>query len=110
MKLLLIPLMMVGLLLSACDPITTQQATQTTGQVVATVKSVQSYTQQLCKFVPTVATLVALFNSGIGGNVASIGGAICDAVSTNPLAEGDVPGYYKAARVNGVAIKGKFTK
>lgn len=96
--------------LSACEPVTVQQATQGATQAVATVKSVQSYTQQLCKFVPTIATLTSLFNSGVGGSVASIGGAICDAVSTNPLAEGDVPGYYKAARVNGVVIKGKFTK
>jgi len=90
--------------------VTPQQANNAAGQVVATVKTVQSYTQQVCKFVPTAATLISLFNSGAGGTVSAISDAICNAVSTNPLAEGDVPGYYKAARVNGVVIKGKFVK
>lgn len=95
--------------LTACG-VSSQQTSNATSQTIAAIKTVQTYTQQVCKFVPTAATLISLFNSGTGMSVSAIGDAICNAVSTNPLAEGDVPGYYKAARVNGVVIKGKFTR
>jgi ABC-type enterobactin transport system permease subunit len=100
----------LGLLVAACDPVTTQQAVDTTTKAVATVKAVQTYTQQVCKFVPTAATITSIFSATIGGSIASIGGAICDAVTTNPLAEGDKPGFYEPAKVNGVVIKGKFVR
>ena len=108
--LLLIPLMVVGLLLGGCETITPQQAQTTATKVVATVKTVQTYTQQVCKFLPTAATIISLFNAGVGGSVDPVGGAICDAVTTNPLADGDEPGYYNVAKVRGVVIKGKFVK
>lgn len=75
-----------------------------------TITKVQNYTKQVCGFLPTAASVAAIFNVSIAGSISAIGGAICDAVTTNPLAEGDKPGYYKAQTVHGVKVEGRFVK
>ena len=100
----------LGLMLMGCDPVTTQQANSAVGSALSTVRQVQAYTIQACKYEPIAASVISLANTMAGATVGAVGGAICNAVTTNPLAEGDKPGYYKAAKVNGVTIKGKFVK
>ncbi len=78
-----------------------------TTQVVDKIKEVQSYTALTCKFIPTLATVTALFNQAAGASVASIGNAVCQAVTNIPLADG--PGDRKP-RVGNVVIKGQFVK
>lgn len=79
-------------------------ATQTTTEKV---KSVQGYAVQLCGYLPVASSVIGIFNSGFSTGVAAVGGAICDAVTSIPLADG--PGDHKP-RVNGVVIKGTFVK
>lgn len=69
------------------------------------VSSVQSYATQLCRFVPTAATVISIFSGPTGQNVATVANAICDAVTTRPLADG--PGS-RVPRVAGVRIQGRF--
>ena len=38
---------------------------------------IQAFTAQACKFVPTIATIVAIFNAGIATGVGGIATAIC---------------------------------
>ena len=79
-------------------------ATQTTKEKV---KSVQGYAVSVCGYLPAASSVIGIFNSGYGMGVAAIGGAICNAVTSIPLADG--PGDRKP-RVNGVVIKGTFVK
>ncbi len=69
-------------------------------------RQVQAKAKGICGFIPTIGTVISLFSAGIGGGAAAIGTAICDAVTSAPLADG---GTRKVA-VNGVPIKGKFVK
>lgn len=71
------------------------------------ITSVQSYALQVCKFVPTAATVVSIFSSGYGSSVAAVANAICNAVTTVPLADG--PGDHKP-RVNGIIVRGAFVR
>ncbi len=87
-----------------------QTAAETAQQIDAAsqkVKEVQAYAARVCAYVPTAATVVSIFNSGFGEGVAAIGGAICNAVTTRPLADG--PGD-RTPRVNGVVIRGRWVK
>jgi hypothetical protein len=79
-------------------------ATQTTKEKV---KSVQGYAVSVCGYLPAAASVVGIFNSGFGNSVAAVGSAICNAVTSIPLADG--PGD-RLPRVNGVIIKGSFVK
>lgn len=69
-------------------------------------RQVQVATKNICQYVPTLGTLISMFNGGIGGTAAAIGSAICDAVTTAPLADGGG----RLAYVNGVRIHGKFVR
>jgi len=79
--------------LAACD----------TTQTVDKIKEVQNYTALACKFLPTVATVAAIFNQQAGSSISGVGGAICDAVTSVPLADG--PGDRKP-RVGKVIVRG----
>jgi predicted small secreted protein len=79
-------------------------ASQTVNEKVA---SVRGYATQICAYVPTAATVISIFNSGYGTDVAAVANAICQAVTTAPLADG--PGDHKP-RVNGVVVRGQFVK
>jgi hypothetical protein len=52
----------------------------TTAQVTSFIGQVQADAAIACKFVPTVATILAFFNAGIGATVATVTAAICAAV------------------------------
>ena len=78
--------------------------TQTTKEKV---KSVQGYATQICGYLPAAASVIGIFNSGFGSGVSAVSNAICNAVTSIPLADG--PGDRKP-RVNGVVIKGTFVK
>ena len=79
-------------------------ATQTTKEKI---KSVQGYAVALCGYLPIASTVVNIFSSGYGSDVSAVGSAICNAVTSIPLADG--PGDRKP-RVNGVLVQGKFIK
>lgn len=101
----LVLILALSLLLGACtaqDVATNiSTSTQTAKDKVA---SVQSYATQLCRFIPTAGTVISIFNSGFANDVATVANAICNAVTTNPLADG--PGD-RLPRVNGIVVKGK---
>lgn len=71
------------------------------------VKSVQGYAVQACSYLPLATTVTSIFSSNYSSDVATVGSAICDAVTSIPLADG--PGDHKP-RVNGVVVKGNFVK
>lgn len=80
----------------------------TAGEIEAKIEQVRGYTQLACSFVPTVATVAKIFASGSSVDTArSVADAICNAVTTAPLADG--PGD-RTPRVRGVVIKGSFVK
>lgn len=122
MRSILLGLALIGsLAVAACDPVTVGNVTgqgigvvKTVAGDNATVKQVQSYAQTACKFYPLASTVVSLISGGINQSVQAVGQAICDAITTNPLAEGDKPGYYKAAGAvvtpSGKVVKVQGTK
>ena len=75
--------------------------------IQAKAKVAQSYAAQICSYVPTIASVVAIINSGFSADVGVVANAICNAVTSIPLADG--PGDHKP-RVNGIVIKGAFVK
>jgi len=81
----------------------------TTKEAADKIAEVQSTAKTICGFVPTAATVVALFNTDAGQTVAGWGAVICNAVTNNPQADGPGPANYKPV-VNGVRIKGKFVR
>ena len=72
----------------------------------AKARQVQDTTKGYCGYIPTIGTLVSLFSTTGGQSVATIGKALCDAVTTAPLADGGS----RLAYVNGVRIHGKFVR
>lgn len=84
----------------------TEQTQAAITQTKSVVAKVQSYTSTACKFLPTAATITSLFNAGIGATIEAVGGAICNAITTAPLADGGTRVPY----VNGVAIRGDHLK
>lgn len=79
----------------------------TTGSqsITQKVSSAKAYTLQVCGYVPTTASLLALFNSSLGAAVGTVGEAICNAVRSAPFADG--PANF---RVNGVLVRGRFVR
>lgn len=71
------------------------------------IKSVQGYATQICGYLPYASAVIGIFNSGYSNDVSTVSNAICNAVTSIPLADG--PGDRKP-RVNGVVIKGQFVK
>lgn len=90
-------------LVAACDPVTVQQATQSSATVVAAVHQVQAYTVKACAFEPIAASVIKLFNVAAGMTIEAVGGAICNAATSIPLADGGT----RKIVVNGVQIKGR---
>lgn len=100
MKKILISMSLL-LTLTACNP-------PDALNVAPSVSTVQGATVQACKFLPTAATVASLLSSSSSiSTAASIASAICNAVTSIPLADG--PGDRKP-RVNGIVIKGQFVK
>lgn len=100
----------LALTLAGCNQTAQDIATNITTVTQTTkekVKSVQGYTVSVCGYLPTAASIIAVFNSNYSNAVAAVGGAICNVVTSIPLADG--PGDRKP-RVNGVVIKGKFVR
>lgn len=73
--------------------------------IQAKAKVAQSYAEQICGYRPYLASAIAIFNSGFSADVGVVANAVCNAVTSVPLADG--PGDH-LPRVNGVVIKGKF--
>lgn len=100
----------MGLALVGCNQTAQEVATTITTATQTTtekVKSVQGYAVSLCGYLPVASSIIAIFNSNYSSNVAVVGNAICNAVTSIPLADG--PGDRKP-RVNGVVVKGTFVK
>lgn len=88
-----------------CAPLA---ACVTSADVENKISEVQGYTRLACSYLPTVATIAKIIAAGGAvDSAAAIGGAICNAVTTAPLADG--PGD-RIPRVNGVVIRGAFIK
>ena len=76
--------------------------------VAPSVSSVQSVATTICKYVPTAETVAKILTGWAGSVTAdAIAGAICNAVTTNPLADGPNRDSY-TPNVNGVVIHGHF--
>ncbi len=102
-------LLFIGALaLGGCQTAQDLATTITTSTQTATqkVKSVQGYAVAACGYLPLATTVASIFTK-YSTDVATVGGAICDAVTTLPLADG--PGDGKP-RVAGVVVQGKFVK
>ena len=97
-------LALAGCTQTAQDVATTiTTATQTTTEKV---KSVQGYAVSVCGYLPAAASVIGIFNSNFSSSVAIVGSAICNAVTSIPLADGGS----RVPKVNGVVIKGTFVK
>lgn len=59
--------------------------------------AVQQQTAALCNFVPTIASVVALFSAGVGGGVGGVAAAACAAATSVPLADGGTRRIYVTA-------------
>jgi len=102
MRRIILAIMAAGLL-AACDPVTVQEANQTAASTIAAAKKVQGYARTACSFEPTIASVISLFNASYGMTLDAVAGAICNAATSIPLADGGT----RRIVVNGVRIKGK---
>lgn len=94
------------LFLSAC------QSTGGGVTVPSEVGEIQSTTVQICKFVPTVQTvlnLLALAQPGLSG-VGQIASAICASVAKEPSGVARAPAPIPAPQIGGVNIQGYFVR
>lgn len=66
-------------------------------------KQVQAYAITACQFEPQLASIISLVNAAAGMGVNALGGALCNAITSIPLADGGM----RKIVVNGVRIKGK---
>lgn len=66
-------------------------------------KQVQAYAITACQFEPQLASVIGLVNAAAGMGVGAIGNALCNAVTSIPLADGGT----RKIIVNGVRIKGR---
>lgn len=111
-RLLLLPLLGVALLLGACAGFGQKTGAPSAelktvlGKAYPTIKAVQNGVAQACQFLPYADSIAKLFNKKSPDLVSTNDyvKAICDAVTTLPLADG--PGR-RVARVNGVVIRGR---
>ncbi len=90
-------------LASCANPVTVQQAQQTATTVVAAAKQVQAYAVRYCQYEPILASVISLVNASAGMTVDAIGGTLCNAATSIPLADGGT----RKIVVNGVVIKGR---
>lgn len=84
-----------------------QTVKDTSATVQAKAKVAQNYATEICSYVPTIQSVIAIFNSGYSADAGIVANSICNAVTNIPLADG--PGDH-LPRVNGVVVKGKFIK
>ncbi len=75
------------------------------------IKDVQNAAVAICKFLPAAKFVSDLLLSGnvIASSATSIAAQICQAVTTNPLADGPGAKNY-VPHVNGVRVRGTFVK
>ena len=105
MKFLTVGVVAGSLLLAQCSTTQVQQVETFLGQV-------QAYTAQVCKFVPTIDTIISIVNSGVGQVVGAVGSAICNAVPPpasarfRALPRLGAPFAGTAGTLNGVTING----
>lgn len=90
-KMLLIITMFVGL--AGC----------TTTQITSFIGQVQADAAIACKFIPTVATILAFFNASIGATVSSVTAAICSAVPPPASAKYQALPHYRTTGIPAVA-------
>jgi hypothetical protein len=76
------------------------------GSIAAQIAQAQAIAQQVCKFLPTVATVAGLFNAGLG-SAFEVANAICAAVVPQPGARTARRG---TPVVRGVPIRGQFVR
>lgn len=111
MKKMFLACAMIGALaLAGCNTTAQDVAskiTSTSQTATAKAKEVQDYAVQLCGYLPYASAVISIFNSGYSQNVATVGNAICSAVTNLPLADG--PGK-REPRVNGVLVQGKWVR
>ena len=106
-KLLSICLISTSLVLAQCSTTQIQQIETFLGQV-------QSATAAACRFIPTIDTIIAMVNSGIGQIVGVVTAAICNGVPpvasarymALPRAGTGLPPARTGAVSNGVPING----
>lgn len=65
-------------LLAGCATNPTTGVTTVSPSFIASVQSIASTT---CAFIPTVDTIIAMFNAGIGATATAVSSAICSGVS-----------------------------
>lgn len=68
----------------------------TTMQITSVIGQIQAYTAVACKFIPTVATILAFLNAGIGTAVGTVGAAICASVPPPASAKFQALPHYRA--------------
>lgn len=93
------------LLMAAVGATVAGCGTVTPGKVDETVAQVQQYTQAVCRFVPTAATVLSIVEAfGVTGasSVGQIATEICAAVTSAKAARGARP------KVRGVQVRGRF--
>lgn len=100
--------------LGACNTLPSPAASDAASKITTTTKTLrdkaaaaQGYATQLCGYLPTLTSVISIFNSGFGTDAQVVGDAICNAVTSVPLADG--PGDHRP-RVNGVVVTGKFIR
>ncbi len=75
------------------------------------IKDIQNAAVAICKFLPAATFVSDLLLSGnvIASSATSIAAQICQAVTTNPLADGPGAKNYRP-HVNGVRVQGRFVR
>lgn len=91
-----------SVLLSGCG---TTGGLPTNEQINTTVAQVQSLTQTICAFVPTVSTIANILSGGASVSISEIANGICAAVTAKSLRRGGPRPNYK-----GVPIRGRFVR
>lgn len=112
-RLLIVPALLAGLVLAGCG---TLGGGDISGQISGTVAQVQSVTQQICGFVPTISTVGKIVSTFTGGGgvvdvVSQVANGICSAVAATPKSLSR--GRYRLARApvyRGVRIQGSFAR
>ncbi len=64
------------------------------------------YAKLVCKFEPTIAVAASLINAAAGATISSIGDALCNTVTTMPLADG----AGRRVKLYGVEVRGRFVR
>ncbi len=75
----------------------------TTTQITDFIGQVQADAAIACRFIPTVATVLAFFNVGIGATVASVTAAICAGVPQPSSAKYQALPHYRTSSIPAVS-------